>query len=275
MKQIIQHIFPVIVIYKCKLREARSYQTLLVSGNFPTFMVYDNSPAGYFCTPEALPSGAVYVRDEGNGGLSRAYNRAADYAASHGFTRLLLLDQDTCFPSEASQVYASADEDVPLWAPQVRTTSGADFSPCYVKGWGVKGVALSPGIYDLYQYQGINSGLCIALKHFRAAGGYNDAVRLDFADFQFQNRLRRIDSRILVLPFVAVHDFSNDQREAAVLFTRFLLYLESASHCTFDGLREKLAHHFSVCKHTLALSWRTRDMRFIAKWFTHFLLKKS
>lgn len=268
-------IFPVIVIYKCRLQEARSYRTLLASGDFPAFMVYDNSPANYVASPEEMPKEAVYVRDVNNGGLSRAYNRAAEYAVQNGYNRLLLLDQDTWFPPEASQIYLSADRGVTLWAPQVRTTSGADFSPCYVGGWCVKGVCLVPGIYDLHQYESINSGLCVSLKAFRAAGGYNDAVRLDFADFQFQNRLRQVDSRMLVLPFVAVQDFSNDQRDASVLYTRFKLYLESAFHCRFHSTRERLAHHLAVGKHTLALSLRTRKLRFLTTYFTHFLFKKS
>lgn len=270
-----QDIFPVIVIYKCRLQEALSYQTLLASGDFPAFMVYDNSPADYVASPEEMPKGAVYVHDENNGGLSRAYNRAAEYAVRNGYERLLLLDQDTWFPPEASQIYLTADSGVTLWTPQVRTTSGADFSPCYVGGWCVKGVCLSPGIYDLHQYESINSGLCVTLKAFHAAGGYNDAVRLDFADFQFQNRLRQVDSRLLVLPFIAVQDFSNEQRDASVLYTRFKLYLESASHCRFHSTREKLTHHLAVVRHTLALSLRTRKICFLTTYFTHYLFKKS
>lgn len=275
MKPNISNIFPVIVIYKCRLQEALSYQTLLASGDFTAFMVYDNSPADYMVPQEEIPTGAVYVRDEDNGGLSRAYNCAAEYASKSGYSRLLLLDQDTSFPPEASQVYASADRDIPLWLPRVQTVSGADFSPCYVGGWCVKGICLAPGMYDLHQYQGINSGLCVSIKEFQAAGGYNDAVRLDFADFQFQNRLRQVDSRLLVLPFIAVQDFSNEQRDASVLYTRFKLYLESASHCRFHSTREKLTHHLAVVRHTLALSLRTRKICFLTTYFTHYLFKKS
>ena len=44
----IQRIYPVMVLYKCKLSESRTYQSLLKEADgLKHFMVYDNSPMSY------------------------------------------------------------------------------------------------------------------------------------------------------------------------------------------------------------------------------------
>jgi GT2 family glycosyltransferase len=67
-----------------------------------------------------------------NPGVSRAYLEGARVAAERGKRWLLLLDQDTCFPSEAITVYADALRRYPtevLFAPVLR--AGARIvSPC-------------------------------------------------------------------------------------------------------------------------------------------------
>lgn len=266
-------IFPVVVLYKCRCADAASWRTLVRPGRFPAFMVYDNSPSTYAADVSALPAGAVYVRDEANGGLSKAYNCAARYARQRGYRRLLLLDQDTVFDAGAAEVYASADRSVPLWAAQLHTASGQPFSPVSLRGLRPRGVSLPAGRYSLADYAAVNSGLCVDLSCFFAAGGYNEAVRLDFADFQFLRRLRRVAGGMEVLPVRALQDFSNDATDVEALLARYRLYLESARACERRGLCERFRHFADVGLHALALFRRTRRLKFISLWFKSFVLE--
>ena len=80
----------VIVLYKCKLEDSKSYQSLLRDKDI-TIFAYDNSP-----TPQEVNvKNVIYVHDSQNSGLGVAYNKAAQYAKCEHFEWLLLLDQET------------------------------------------------------------------------------------------------------------------------------------------------------------------------------------
>ena len=65
----------VIVLYKCKLEDSKSYQSLLRDKDI-TIFAYDNSP-----TPQEVNvKNVIYVHDSQNSGLGVAYNKAAQYA---------------------------------------------------------------------------------------------------------------------------------------------------------------------------------------------------
>lgn len=267
-------IFPVIVTYKCSGRAARAYRTLVAPAGFREFMVYDNSPASFPVGKSDLPPRAVYVRDTGNGGLSKAYNHAAAYARQRGYKRLLLLDQDTEFAPDAPAAYAAADRRIALWAPSVETVKGMPFSPGRARGWRVKAASLRPGVHSLHDYLPVNSGMCVDLEAFKAAGGYNEAVRLDFADYQFLRRLRGRTSTFALLPTVARQDFSGDEKDASALLDRFRLYLDSASHCESSTRSERLKLSYAVCLHALSLFRRTRKRIFLKLWLVKFVFQQ-
>ena len=98
----------VIVLYKCKLENSKSYQSLL-QNNEETIFVYDNSPI----SQEVHGENIVYIHDSQNGGLSVAYNKAAQYARCNRFDWLLLLDQDTTFQKGAIEYYIKAINEFP------------------------------------------------------------------------------------------------------------------------------------------------------------------
>jgi len=266
-------ILPVIVLYKCRCTAAASYSTLIKAGGFREFIVYDNSPHSYRENRSGLPPGAVYVCDENNGGLSKAYNRAAAYAREKGYSRLLLLDQDTVFGKDAARLYAGADRSLSLWVPCMTTVKGNPFSPVYIRGLRYKPAVLPSGRYSLRDYYAVNSGMCVSLEAFFLAGGYNEAVLLDFADFQFLSRLRKISPDFELLPVKALQDFSNDETDRGVLLARFRLYLESARHCEWTLFSERLRHSMDVFLHTLSLSVRTRYSGFFSLWIKKYIFR--
>lgn len=269
-------IFPVIVLYKCKLEDAHAYHTLLAVGTFDRYMVYDNSPRDFRADAENLPAAAVYVRDERNGGLPKAYNTAARFAREHGYSRILLLDQDTVFPDGAGEIYGRFNESVALSVPAMKTVSGADFSPCTLSGWKTRAVRQPvPGIYSLWEFASVNSGMCIDLELFFKAGGYNERIVLDFADFEFQNRLRKYASSFEILPMSVVQDFSNDETDVSRLLCRYDLYLKSAAQYHIDGLRGRLRLNVEVLAHTLALVRRSGSAVFFMHYLTDYVFQSD
>ena len=264
-------IFPVIVIYKCSIYKSRAYCSLIKGNVSGSFMIYDNSPSS-FVQSEVPPTNAIYIRDASNKGLAEAYNAAAAEADRLGYTHILLLDQDTLFPENSWHEYEKAEYYNGIIAPQLATDDGRPFSPVDISGWSPKGTRLYAGEYSLYKYNVVNSGTCIPIRLFLNAGGYDPATPLDFADFQFNRRVRKLRASFMLLPFTALQDFSDDCTDPVKLLSRFHLYASSAKGFTTEGIIDALKHHFSVLKHTIALTIRTHNMVFVRKYISTFLL---
>lgn len=264
-------IFPVIVLYKTSLQESQSYQSLLRPNGIDDFLVYDNSPADYDSDLSQIPAGASYIRDTANSGLPKAYNEAARMAQAKGCSHLLLLDQDTDFPEQMWQAYQANLPFAGIVAPILRTNQGRNFSPVYIAGLSPQALPVIPGDYSLFAYAPVNSGCCIPVRPYLEAGGYDEALRLDFADYQFQARFRKICPAVRFLSMVGVQDFSNDCMDFSKVLQRFSLYLEGARYCHFDTWSQVLKHQYGVAKHALALSLKMSSPRFLSLYLTQFL----
>lgn len=272
----IQRIYPVMVLYKCKLSESRTYQSLLKEADgLKHFMVYDNSPMSYEQDATQMPEGVTYIRDTSNSGLSIAYNKGAAKAKELGFSHILLLDQDTLFAANTWKTYNDNLDFNGIVAPLMITDQGVPFSPTDVTGLMSKAVKAVPGDYSLFKYNVANSGICVPLDIFERVGGYDLNVYLDYSDNQFLRRVRKVFPNIRLLNVVAQQDFSGDCRDYKRLLPRFLRYLDSANNFKTEGLKDTLGHWMTVFKHSVALTLRTRNMIFIRKFTTLFLLKKS
>ena len=132
---------------------------------------------------------------------------------------------------------------------------------------------MQPGEYSLFKYAAVNSGCCVPTDLFWEVGGYADEVVLDFADFQFQLRLRRVAANFRIIHTTALQDFSNDCTNVSSVKNRYLLYLKSAVGYKADSSRMQLKHHCEVFKHTLSLMLRTHSFFFFTKFVTRYLLK--
>ena len=267
-------IFPILVLYKTQLKDAITYQTLLKNASFDQFMIYDNSPSSYIFDNSVLRSNMVYVRDVDNGGLSMAYNTGARYATANDYSHVLLLDQDTHFPPSAAEVYNKNLCCKSISSPMLKLSNGSAFSPCSRKGFKTKGVCVSPGIYNLSDYSPVNSGMCIPLNIFDSVGGYNENIRLDFADFEFISRCKSVCSSLTILPIVAVQNFSNEETDVNKLLFRYKLYLESALGARWPAFKEKVFMHIEVLCHTMSLTRRTKSISFIKMYIKDFLQNK-
>jgi hypothetical protein len=95
----------IIVFYRRRLADSDSLRHLVVHARgssgacrLAKIVAYDNSPE--MQEEDFAADGFDYVGDSANGGVTPAYNHALRQAQVIGATWLLLLDQDTCLPSE-------------------------------------------------------------------------------------------------------------------------------------------------------------------------------
>lgn len=264
-----KNIFAIVVIYNVDFFQSTVYKNLLlkhVKDRSIQFLVYDNSPVAMHSEEDIVTIGGYYYYDNNNSGVSTAYNKGASIANTLGnINYLLLLDQDTLFEADYIDKLRSAMSCYPqidLFVPLISYKSNIPFSPVKMSLIGSHGVNLVEGEYDLKDYSPVNSGACVRLSTFNLVGGYNDRIRLDFADYDFFSRLGIISSRFRVINSRALQSFSNEESDKEKLLKRFGFYLEGAKHAVRNRMICKNVV-IDVLKHTLALTKRVRTLEFI------------
>ncbi len=236
-------------------------------------LIWDNSPTSQEVPLETnVWTNIQYYHSPDNEGLGVAYNYAVECARKFEIKWVGLLDQDTTFSSDyIIKILNSIEQNkmVNLFAPIVRLKSGIPFSPFRYKHKRGYPVNLSFGIYSLLTYVPINSGMVINTISFDNCGGYKPEIKLDFADVQFIERFRLLDSNFYVVDTVAFQDFSNDETDIVKLKTRFQLYCECAKKCDKQNMIDYIEYFYTVFRHTFALVLRTKNLVFI-----HLMVKK-
>jgi len=228
----------VIVLYKTRLDESDTFLSLARylkgSGQTMEILVYDNSPAPMVRDEDLVRDGLLlhYISDPSNPGVSGAYNRGFEIARQRGRKWLLLLDQDTAFPDDALSCYTDAMEahaDSLLFAP-VLVCGGTIYSPCanlLNLNYHVK--VAPPGKMRARGRSLLNSGMCIHVDAFARAGGFDEAIPLDFADHDFMKRYRRHFDSFVVLDLVCAHTFfDREPPDMDRTLTRFGYYCKGA-----------------------------------------------
>jgi len=262
----------VLVLYKSKLCETASYLSLtksLLSLNARMdVVIYDNSP-----TPMVTDSDSIsdnwrihYVHDETNPGVSKAYNEGFKMARKLGKRWLLLLDQDTSFPQNAFVEYSKAVQGNPeicLFAPIV-ISKNKIISPCrYFLNIGYTLRRIKPSIYNFKRKSLINSGMLISVDAFEKTGGYNENIRLDFADHSFIGKYKAIYNRFAVIHLRCFQDFSSDkQLTISSALIRFAFYCEGARNKAVNKLDYFVLILLTILRGT-KLSLKYRNVRFL------------
>jgi len=234
-------ILAVIVLYKQKLSESKSFKSLSISlkknGFSLDLFVYDNSPS--FNEDDRLVSDnwqITYYPSVVNDGVSKAYNVAADYAVKKGKKMLLLLDQDTNFPEQTVISYLSAINKFPtekLFAPRMLANNDKIISPCHFRF--MRGSAISnikAEINSLKDHSIINCGMCIDIEAFYKNGGYNELIKLDFSDHDFIKRFRSVvTTSFVVVDLDVYHQLSTESKNSLESDTiRWDYYLDGANN---------------------------------------------
>lgn len=207
----------VLVLYGRRLEDSTTFRSLGASltaaGAELDLLVIDHSASAGGWDPDAAesPWRVRYRHQPSNPGVSAAYLDGARMAAKLGKRWLLCLDQDTAFDPGAAAAYATAmraHPDVRLFAPALRA-GGRVVSPCRYRGWrGTPLAQIEPGLHPFLSLSVLNSGMCVDLAAYRAAGGHDPGIPLDFSDHEFISRFATHHRRFVVVDTAARHGLS-------------------------------------------------------------------
>lgn len=263
----IRDLLPVLVVYRCPLPQSSTWQSIIEEserlGVTLDLMIYDNSPVAQILP---LTSNNIYYRhDQINSGVSKAYNEGFQLAQRLNKKWLLLLDQDSLFPSGWMEWYAKAsqNDDQILIAPIVSSGKKIISPFNYWLCLGRSSKAVFPGIKSLKTNYAINSGLLIPTLLFAKAGGYDDSVPLDFSDFVFMHKLKKMDAQLDVIALSLEHHLSSHQyEESEKAKERFHLYcIGSKRFARYTG--QSILHFLVTIVRGLRLGIRYRTPEFV------------
>ncbi|MBN2610920.1 MAG: glycosyltransferase [Bacteroidales bacterium] len=229
---LISEILFVVVLYKKKIAECESLVTLeeSVDGCNIDVFIYDNSPDYNLNVPETIGNCRIhYLGDLENPGVSKAYNSGAVFAKKTGKKWLILCDQDTLFQDEFfMNLYAAISNFNPVLLAPFLYSNSMLISPCGFRlnyGYPLKLVPRS-GFNKLNGISLLNSGLTVSLEAYMNCGGYNEKVFLDFADFDFIKRFKKICPTFYLLDVKLEHHLESTRMQAFNK-ERFIKYCKS------------------------------------------------
>lgn len=253
----------VLVLYNTKLEQCLTYQTFLFQLKQDTIYVYDNSPHSQDYIKELV---GYYIHDASNPGLGVAYNKAAQYAKDNHYDWLLFVDQDTTFPEGMYEVYLKAIQEnrhIYMFAPPVCIAPGKYMSPVRLMGKLGRVTSCVPKgkVISLYKDSPINSGLCVSVDKFFQCRGYKPEVFLDYSDFQFIERFRKISDQCFIVDKEVYQAYSAfvDTPEKALL--RLSLFCKSIRACDRYSIGDDVGYLLVVLKRTLSLVLKCKSLR--------------
>jgi rhamnosyltransferase len=233
-------VIAVLVLYKTRLEDSKTFvslgNSLKSSKLIMDIVVYDNSPTPMVSNPECVSDNwrIHYIHDETNPGVSKAYNEGLAIARKLNKKWLLLLDQDTSFPQNAVVEYSKAVRGNPgifLFAP-ILISNDKIMSPCRYflhRGYSINKVKY--GVCDFSMKSLLNSGMLVGVDAFEIVGGYNEKIRLDFADHAFIKCYKHYYRNFVLINMRCSHGFfGNQSLTTNAALVRFAYYCEGARH---------------------------------------------
>lgn len=207
----------VVVVYNKKIFDLSIIkQNVLLKEKSIDIFIYDNSIESQE-TPEVEGVNFYYLHDKSNAGVSKAYNVGIKKAKELNKKYVLLLDQDSSILASDLEKYLVLAErygENYIYAP-VMYNNNKIYSPAYVNHFIGKVQDLSTfvykEIYSLNQQSLINSGLMIPIKLINLMGGFNENIKLDFSDYYFIEKYKKINSDIILLDLYVQHSLSGDE----------------------------------------------------------------
>ena len=261
LQQWLDETLAVLVLYKTPLSESTTFNSLNRSlkekNSTLDWFVYDNSPTSNQDFKSSQDTKIMVRFDNSNPGVSKAYNEGYKMARSMGKKWVLLLDQDTHFPTDTIEKYVEALTDhsqESCFVPQLIDRIGIISPFKFRLGNGFRLNSVSKGIHSLNKLQFINSGMVIRLDAFEKAKGYNEKLKLDFSDLAFIGRLKRNLSHFIVVDLIGKHSLSgSDKRGVQEDLERFRMYCVAAREFKSSELAN-LNLALSILPHALKLS---------------------
>jgi glycosyltransferase involved in cell wall biosynthesis len=280
----ISQVLPILVIYNQDFREASSIKMLnrMLVGREERMdlFIYDNSKLNEHTNSFQYENFNVsYIHDPSNPGVSRAYNFGARHAESLNKQWVLLLDQDTVFPEKYLDQYEHAINGHPelnIFVPILKVETGQILSPCkYVHKRGRWPKTMSEGKLDTRTYSPVNSGMMINLDTFFKAGGYNEKIKLDFADFQFMEKVSKVEAHFYVINMIGQQDFSGFESNVQKLKDRFVFFCQGAKNCEREHFLDSWWYFVLVTRRMLSLILKTRRFFFFGEYCKHYVFNSN
>lgn len=282
MADTVNDVFGVVVLYNCTIEDSITLlsinASLLKNSDFLDVVVYDNSERAEIENGSRFEYGNLrihFFHDRSNPGVSKAYNFGAKYGRDLKKKWLLLMDQDTRFPLDSIEKYLlgiNLNPDLKLLAPVLKLVNGAIFSPCryfFKRGFALKKVSL--GINSLQGISVLNSGMMINMEAFSLVGGYNERVKLDFCDFLFIEKFKKLYPSCFIIDVSCEHDFSDDESDVEKLNKRFGIYCRDAKNCVQESFLDWMQYMIVVFGRASSLVLRTGKLRFYRTMVENFL----
>ena len=209
------------------IKSLNAFKELKMSHSNVEIVIVDNSENDDIKALSKAECGdVIYIDNNGNKGLSAAYNRViSEYMGSPYW--LMLADDDTVFSlNYLENVYSEAMKGTSRIISGIVRTEKGILSPITSNTLHVKAVKAidCSGVYE--NIFCINSGLTIHSSIFEAVGKYDESLFLDMIDYWFMDNLIEHNlNQITIVDGEIFQTFSgNDRSDAAAMIRRFKIY---------------------------------------------------
>ena len=273
-------LYVAIVIYNKKISDVLSKYSakrlLEKHGEKKTrIIVVDNSDKRVYVDDSELTDfvathGIVYIKNEKNLGLSKAYNKAVEYALHDSrnpkFDFLMLLDDDTEITYDyIREIYkeykapSRVNDGVNVITGLIES-GGVPMSPVrrFTFNYKKSNCINKPGIYD--DIMCISSGMAVRLDAIEKVGGFEESLFLDMIDYTFLYNLSRHDlNRMLVINARIEQSFSGRQKQSRrVAQRRYKIYKKDfMRYCELTG-KNKWYGRLHLLKRKVAMEMKNR-----------------
>lgn len=216
LQQWLDETLVVLVLYKTPLSESITFTSIMESlekNNYTVdWFVYDNSPVASQGFNTSQDSKIILRSDSTNPGVSKAYNEGFKMAMSLGKKWMLLVDQDTQFPTDTIEKYHESLTGYPLeccFVPQLIDKIGIISPFKFRLGNGFRVSSVMAGVHLFDKLQFVNSGLMISVNAFSQAKSYDEDFPLDFSDYAFIEKIRAAHRSFVLIPLTVHHSHSS------------------------------------------------------------------
>ena len=271
----------VMVLYRIDLEDAPSFKSLSDCNKeelIIDMVVYDNSPVSADSPDVFTKKGfhIQYISDPTNPGISKAYNTGVSLARKLKKKWILFLDQDTTLDKNLLHLFlANCNEqrDEVIFATTLYGTDKNLISPSrYFFKRGFTLSKIPKGKCKLKRKRPINSTVLVSMEVFDKVGGYNEAIRLDFSDHEFFDRVNQHFKHMFVVPSKSFHSLSSsDDTNIEGIKIRFGIFCEGARIAGKSSFLNSLKYFIVCALRGLKLNLKYRTLFFMNTLFKEWL----
>lgn len=262
----------ILVLYKCLLEDSLTFISLQKSLHYANMnmdlIVYDNSPVSLNLKSEYIYGKLKinYIWDPSNGGVSKAYNKAFEYAKERNKNWILILDQDTLLPENAILIYSETINHNNIKHEIIAPVLYSDYGFMSPSKYFLFKASVSDkytlGVNSFNNKTLLNSGLLISVKLFELTGGYNVNIPLDFSDTEFISRVKKIRKTFFLINVMCIHAISTYDNDKMKVLSRFKFYCKGMREYAQTSNGFLLIYGWAILR-TLKLTFYYKDITFI------------